>query len=84
MTTATANTADATFTSQTAPELGPRGRRYELACDHGTTILALVPGGAQIPEVDLLRLVLLRHSAEQTCACTARLWGRVAAAEARL
>jgi hypothetical protein len=74
----------ATFTVTPAPELGSGGKSLVLDCLHGTTRLALIAAGARIPEMDLLRLALARHDAEEHCACTAPLWQRCAAAEARL
>jgi hypothetical protein len=74
----------ATFTGTPAPELGTGGTRLVLDCPHRTTTLALIAAGAHIPEMDLLRLALVRHDAEEGCACTAPLWQRCAVAEARL
>jgi hypothetical protein len=74
----------ATFTVSAAPELGAGGTRLVLDCPHGTTTLALIAAGAHIPEMDLLRLALVRHDAEEACTCTAALWQRCAVAEARL
>ena len=56
-------------TVREAPDLWPGTRVYRLACEHGTSSAALVPGAKPLDDAIVLDLVLPGHHRRYRCAC---------------
>ena len=61
----------ATLTARAAPEYGPDWRYIEIDCDHGTTTSAYKNGDdLQLDDVDVVKVMLLKHYYAERCRCT--------------
>jgi hypothetical protein len=63
----------ASLTSEPAPGLGADAVRYVLQCEHDVVAGLLVPEGAPVDEVLVIRALLVRHYAATRCTCTSAL-----------
>lgn len=49
--------------------LGPDVRRYRIACAHGTSSAALLPGRRPVADLVVLDLLLAGHHIREHCQC---------------
>ena len=65
----------ATLVAEFAPELGEGWRRLVLDCRHATTTAHTItpPQSSPLGDAVTVRLLLLKHHAEEGCACTREL-----------
>ena len=65
----------ATLVVEAAPEYGPGVRRLTLDCRYATTTAHVVGPGETPAAVDrqMVQVLLLKHHAEEGCACTREL-----------
>ena len=57
------------LTVREAPDLWPGTRVYRLACEHGTSAAALVPGTKPLADTVVFDLVLPGHHRRYHCSC---------------
>ena len=60
---------DAQLTFREAPELSPGSRVYRVACRHGVSSAALIPGSKPISDATVFDLVLPGHNRRHSCSC---------------
>ena len=61
------------LTVREAPDLWPGTRVYRLACEHGTSAAALVPGAKPLADTVVFDLVLSGHHRRYRCTCAPEL-----------
>ena len=54
---------------RSAPGLGRDARFYRMACAHGVTTGAFLPGGHALPDHQVIDLLVANHQAARACAC---------------
>ena len=57
------------LTVREAPDLYPGTRVYRLACEHGSSAAALVPGAKPLADSVIVDLVLPGHHRRYRCTC---------------
>ena len=57
------------FMARDEPALGPKVRRYRIACAHGTSSAVLLPGRKPLADLTVLDLMLAGHHRTQRCQC---------------
>jgi len=53
-----------------APAIGPAGRFYRIACPHGTSTGAFLPGRRPIPTHQVMDLLVVNHQVAKACTCS--------------
>ena len=61
---------DTHLTYREAPGLFPGSRVYRIACRHGVSSAALIPGTKPISDATVFDLVLPGHNRRLRCMCT--------------
>jgi hypothetical protein len=68
--------SQATLRTIPLPDWSPQARRLEVDCPHATTGISILETAdtPHVDDADAVRMILVRHYAEEGCACTRQLW----------